>query len=213
MTKTIEMKATAREKVGKGAARAVRREGLVPAVIYGGKEAPLAISLPYKETYNSIYAGGFLTHVVELDVDGKKHRVLPKDYQLDVVKGKPLHIDFLRINKDSRVIVEVPVHFLNEETCPGIKRGGVLNIVRHEIEVSVPADAIPSYIEVDLANAQLGESIHVSAVNLGEGVTPTITDRDFTIATIASPAGLKSDDEDEAVAPTEVPASKQKAKE
>ena len=212
MTDTIELKATTREKVGKGAARVLRRENLVPAVIYGGKEAALPIALPYKEINNFIYAGGLLTKIVNIEVDGKTIQTLPKDYQLDVVKGKPLHVDFLRVSKDTTVIVEVPVHFLNEEKCPGIKRGGVLNIVRHEVEVFVPVTDIPEAIEIDLAGVQLGDSIHISQVTLPEGVKPTITDRDFTIATIASPAGLKAEEEDEgAPVAAEVPALKQKA--
>ena len=194
MTDTIELKAYAREKVGKGAARALREKGLVPAVIYGGKEPAQPISLDYKDIFTHIYNGGFLTKIVAINVDGQVIRTLPKDYQLDIIKGKPQHVDFLRVSKDARVEVEVPVQFVNEEKCPGIKRGGVLNVVRYAIEVSAPVDSIPDHIVVDLSGLNLGDSLHISAVKLPEGVKPTITDRDFTIATIAAPAGLKSEE-------------------
>ncbi|WP_336056981.1 50S ribosomal protein L25/general stress protein Ctc [Nitratireductor sp. CH_MIT9313-5] len=191
---SYELKAEARERVGKGSARAARRNGKVPAVIYGEKEAPLAIALPYKELTMKIHGGGFMTTIATIDVDGKKIQVLPKDYQLDPVRDFTMHVDFLRVGKNTVVTVNVPVHFINEEASPGIKRGGVLNIVRHEVEFTCPANSIPEFIEVDLTGSELGDSIHISAVKLPEGVTPTITDRDFTIATVAAPAGLKSDD-------------------
>ena len=194
MSGTVELKAEAREKVGKGAARATRRAGLVPAVIYGDKQAPLSISLPYKETHLKIYGGGFMTTIATIDVDGEKIQVLPKEYQLDTLKGFTMHVDFLRVSKNTIVTVEVPVHFHNEEASPGIKRGGVLNIVRHEVEVHCPANAIPESIDADLTGLDVGDGIHISHVKLPEGVTPVITDRDFTIATIAAPAGLKSEE-------------------
>ncbi len=192
---TYELKAEAREKVGKGSARAVRREGKVPAVIYGEKQPPLAIALSYKEIYYKIHGGGFKTTVATIDVDGKKIRVLPKDYQMDPVKDFPMHVDFLRVGKNSVVTVNVPVHFLNEDASPGIKRGGVLNIVRHEVELTVPADKIPDAIEVDLKGLKIGDIIHISSVKLPKGVELTITDRDFTIATIAAPAVLTEAEE------------------
>jgi large subunit ribosomal protein L25 len=191
---TYELKAEARERVGKGSAREVRRNGRIPAVIYGDKQAPQAITLDYKELYYKIHGGGFLTTIATIDVGGTKIKVLPKDFQLDPIRDFPMHIDFLRIGKDSVVTVQVPVHFENEEKSPGIKRGGVLNIVRHEIECACPADSIPEAIVVDLTGVNLGDSIHISAVTLPAGVKPTITDRDFTIATIAAPAGLKSEE-------------------
>ena len=147
---TYELKAEARERVGKGSAREVRRNGKVPAVIYGDKQPPLAIALSYKDIYYKIHGGGFLTTLATIDVDGKKIQVLPKDYQLDPVRDFPMHVDFLRIGKDTEVNVEVPVHFINEDKSPGIKRGGVLNIVRHEVEFHCPANAIPEFITVDL---------------------------------------------------------------
>ena len=191
---SYELKAEARERVGKGSARAIRRNGKIPAVIYGDKDAPISITLPYKEVFMKIHAGGFLTTIATIDVDGKKIKVLPKDYQLDPVRDFLMHVDFLRIGKGTVVTVNVPVHFINEETAPGIKRGGVLNVVRHEVEFTCPATAIPEYIEVDLAGMDIGDSAHISAVKLPAGVEPTITDRDFTIATVAAPAGLKSEE-------------------
>lgn len=195
-----ELKAEARERVGKGSARDVRRNGKVPAVIYGGKQPPVAIALSYKDVYMKIHGGGFLTTVATIDVNGEKIQVLPKDFQLDPVKDFPMHVDFLRIDRDSVVTVEVPVHFVNEEKSPGLKRGGVLNIVRHEVEFVCPANAIPEFITVDLDGTDLGDSIHISAVKLPEGVKPTIGDRDFTIATIAAPAGLRSEGAEEEAA-------------
>ncbi|RIK86803.1 MAG: 50S ribosomal protein L25 [Hyphomicrobiales bacterium] len=198
MSQTYELKAEARERVGKGSARELRRNGKVPAVIYGDKQTPLAIALSYKDVYYKIHGGGFLTTVATIDVDGKKIRVLPKEYQLDPVRDFPVHVDFLRVGANTLVTVQIPVRFINEEKSPGIKRGGVLNVVRHEIEASVPANAIPDFIEVDLAGTDLGHSIHISAVTLPKDVKPTITDRDFTIATIAAPAGLKSEESEAA---------------
>jgi len=194
MSQSTTLQAEARERVGKGSARAIRREGKIPAVIYGDKQPPLAITVSAKEIYYRIYRGGFSTTVLDIEVDGQTIRALPKEYQLDRVKDVPLHVDFLRVSKNSVVTVNVPVHFENEELSPGIKRGGVLNIVRHEIEFLCPADSIPDNIVVDLKGTELGDSIHISAVTLPKGVEPTITDRDFTIATIAAPAGLKSEE-------------------
>ena len=192
MGTSYQLPATAREKVGKGAARAVRREGQIPAVIYGGKEPPLAISLSDRDVFFKIHAGGFLTTVAEIVVNGETIRTLPRDFQLDPVSDRPLHVDFLRIHAGSKIKVEVPVLFTNEADSPGIKRGGVLNVVRHRVELMCPADAIPENIVADLTGYEINDSLHISKVSLPEGVTPTI-DRDFTIATIAAPAGLKED--------------------
>ncbi|RUT34963.1 50S ribosomal protein L25/general stress protein Ctc [Arsenicitalea aurantiaca] len=187
-----ELNAKARSGVGKGAARALRREGLIPAVIYGDKKPPLTISIAYKDAMKRIYAGGFLSHVITVDVDGEKHQVIPRDYQLDPVRDFAMHVDFLRVTAGSRIDVEVPVHFDNEEQSPGLKRGGTLNIVRHTVELSCPADAIPEEIRVDLTGTEIGDSIHISAVKLPRNVEPTIKDRDFTVATIVAPSALKS---------------------
>jgi len=197
MSATVSLKAAARERVGKGAARAERRAGRIPAVIYGGKETATPITLDYKDVFLQIRDGHFLTTVYEIEVEGKKIRALPRDFQLDPVKDFPMHVDFLRLTKGAEIAVSIPVSFINEEESPGIKRGGVLNVVRHEIEVNAPADAIPDEIVADLTGLDVGDSLHISAIALPKGVTPTITDRDFTVATIAAPAALKSE-EDEA---------------
>lgn len=187
MSATKVIKAEARDRVGKGAARALRRQDRVPAVIYGGKKAPLGISLNGNEMYVLLHGGGFMTTIFEVDVDGKKERVLPRDYQLDPVKDFLIHIDFVRVTKDSVVTVDVPVHFLNEAKSPGLKRGGVLNIIDHSIEMHVAADKIPDAIEIDLTDREIGDTIHISSVTLPEGAKPT-EKGDFTIATIAAPS-------------------------
>lgn len=197
MAASYELKASARDRVGKGAARALRREGLLPAVIYGDKQPALPIAVPIKETTLTLHKGGFMTHIGVIEVDGKKHQVIAKDYQLHPVRDDILHVDFLRIGKDTTLTVEVPVHFLNEEICPGIKKGGVLNIVRHTVELIVPANAIPEALEIDLAKSQPGDALKISNVTLPANVHPTITDRDFTIATIAAPAGAQEKDDTE----------------
>ncbi|WP_375611180.1 MULTISPECIES: 50S ribosomal protein L25/general stress protein Ctc [unclassified Bartonella] len=195
MSKSYTLKAEKRERVGKGSSRELRRNGLIPAVIYGEKQPPLAITVPYKEIFYKIHAGGFRTTIATIILDKQKIMVLPKDYQLDPVRDFPLHVDFLRISAKSVVEVNIPVHFLNEDTAPGLKKGGVLNIVRHEIECTAPASAIPEAIEIDLSSYSIGDSIHISAVQLPKDVTPIIQDRDFTIATIAAPAGMDVSDE------------------
>jgi large subunit ribosomal protein L25 len=197
---SYELQAEARDRVGKGSARALRRNGKIPAVIYGDSKPPLAISLPYKEVHLKLQSGGFMTTLATIDVGGEKIQVLPRDFQLDPVRDFTMHVDFLRIGKDSVVTVNIPVHFINEEASPGITRGGVLNIVRHEVEFMVPATAIPDYITADLTGLDIGDGIHISAIELQEGMKPTITDRDFTIATVAAPAALKSEEEEEAEA-------------
>ncbi|MBY5588184.1 50S ribosomal protein L25/general stress protein Ctc [Rhizobium leguminosarum] len=184
---TYELKAEARERVGKGSARELRRNGLIPAVIYGDKQAPITIALNTNEVTKRIHAGSFMTTVATIDVDGKKHKVLPKDYQLDPVRDFTMHVDFLRVSGNTQVTVEIPVHFINEEKSPGLKVGGVLNIVRHEVEVHCPADAIPEFFNIDLSGKKIGDSIHIAEVTLPKGITPVI-DRDFTIATIIAPA-------------------------
>lgn len=195
MSEAYELKAEARERVGKGSAREIRRNGKVPAVIYGDKQAPISITLDYKTLYYKIHGGGFKTTIANILLDGKSIEVLPKDFQLDPVSDKPVHVDFLRISAKSVVNVHVPIHFLNEELSPGIKRGGVLNIVRHDVELHAPAHAIPEAIEIDLTGKVIGDSIHISDVTLPKGVTPVIHDRDFTLATIAAPAVLTAEEE------------------
>lgn len=192
MGTTYELTATVREKVGKGAARATRREGLVPAVVYGGKLPSLAISLSFRDINHRIYGGGFFTTLATIDVGGEKVRVIPRDYQLDPVKDWPMHVDFMRVVEGSRLTIDVPVHFINEEASPGIKRGGVLNVVRHTVNLDCPADSIPEQIVCDLTGLDINDSVHISSVSLPDGAKPTI-DRDFTIATIAAPAGVKEE--------------------
>ena len=189
MSETLELKAMAREKVGKGASRKLRREGYVPAVIYGAKKPPLPIYVERRDAIKQIFSGNFLTTLYDIEVDGKKTRVLPKAFDLDPVKDMPIHLDFLRVAADTEVTVEVSVSFINEDKAPGIKRGGVLNIVRHSVEVNCPANAIPDEFVVDLTGLEINDTVHISNITLPENVTPTITDRDFTIATIASPGG------------------------
>ena len=200
MSAVKQLQAVARDRVGKGAARAVRRQGRVPAVIYGAGQEAEAIALDFNEAKQLIFAGHFLTTVFEIEVDGRKTRALPRDYQLDPVKDLPIHVDFLRLAEGQRIRVEVPVHFINPEASPGLKRGGTLNVVRHTVELDVAADAIPASIDADLTGFNIGDSLHISAITLPEGAKPTITDRDFTVATIVAPSGLK--EETPAAAPT-----------
>jgi large subunit ribosomal protein L25 len=196
-----ELKATARPRAGKGASRQARREGKVPAVIYGDGQPPETIALDYNELWKQVLKGHFTSTVFEIDVEGKKNRVIPRDLQVDPVKDKPIHVDFLRIGKEGLIRVQVPVRFIKEGQSPGLKRGGVLNIVRHEIEVTCPYDKIPPHFEVDLDGLEIGRSIHISSITLPEDVTPTIKGRDFTIATIAG--RLKQEEEVVAAAPEE----------
>ena len=189
MAANKQLAATVRNGTGKGAARSVRRENRVPGVIYGGGEAAQPISLDYKTLNHLIYAGHFLTTIFDIDLgDGKVERVIPRDYQLDVVKDTPLHVDFLRLKPGSSLRVDIPVHITGTESSPGIKLGGQLNIVRHAIELRVPADDIPEAITLDVSKLGINNSLHISAVTLPEGCKPIIADRDFTIVTIAPPA-------------------------
>jgi large subunit ribosomal protein L25 len=193
-TAAKELKAQARSGVGKGAARALRRQGLVPAVIYGDKKPATPIAISFNEINRRIYAGGFLSHSFTIDIDGTKELVIPRDYQLDVVKDFPLHVDFLRIGKGSKINVQVPVHFTNEDASPGIKRGGVLNIVHHTLDLTVEAGNIPEFVEVDLTGLEVGQTIHISSVKLPVGASDHSHEEDLTIATIVAPSGLRSEE-------------------
>ena len=198
--------ATTRSGTGKGAARSVRRENRVPAVIYGGGEPAQPISLDYKTINQLIYAGHFLTTIFDIDLgDGKVERVLPRDYQLDVVRDTPLHVDFLRLKAGSTLRINVPVHVVGTEVSPGVKIGGTLNVVLHTIELRVPADNIPEAITADVSAMGVNESLHISAIKLPEGCKPIIQDRDFTVVTIAPPAKVE-----EAPAPAAAPAKGKK---
>jgi len=198
MSETINLTALPRERTGKGGARALRRDGKVPAIVYGGKEEPLKIALVEREIKRQLEMNPrFFSSVVALQMGGKQIQVVPREAQTHPVKGQPIHVDFLRVAKGSTVTVEVPVHFLNEERCPGIKRGGVLNIVRREIELVCPVEAIPEQIDVDLAHVEIGDSVHISAVTLPPNVTPTITDRDFTICAVVGRGPMAEEGEGE----------------
>ena len=191
MSDALTLPAEARERAGKGASRALRREGRVPAVIYGGNEEPTPIHVESKELVRQLMSGHFMNSIVMIEVGGKKIRTLPKDVAFHPVSDRPLHADFLRLSKDAKVEVNVPVLFTNEDASPGLKRGGVLNIVRHELDLFCEADKIPSEIEIDVTGLDVGDSIHISHVKLPEGSESAITDRDFTIATVVAPSALK----------------------
>jgi large subunit ribosomal protein L25 len=185
MSDVLSLDAVARERAGKGASRSVRRQGRVPAVIYGQGQQPVSIHLEEKALVKMLSSGHFMNSVVELALDGATHRALPRDVQFHPVNDRPIHVDFLRVGASTEVSVSVPVRFENEEASPGLKAGGVLNIVRHDVEVTCPADAIPDDLVVDLTGTAVGDSIHISAVKLPAGVK-TVIARDFTIATIAA---------------------------
>ncbi len=187
-----------RERAGKGPARAARRAGRVPGVIYGAKKDPAMVTLDPRELDRELQTGTFLATVYDVQVEKDKERVLPRDVQFDPVTDRAIHVDFLRVSAATSVTVQVPVNFLNEEESPGLTRGGLLNVVRHEIEMSCRADAIPSAIEIDLTGLDIGDSIHISMITRPDGVAPTITDRDFTVATIAAPTVVQEDEEAEA---------------
>jgi large subunit ribosomal protein L25 len=200
MSEALTLPAETRERAGKGASRVLRREGRVPAVVYGGKEEPLAIHVEEKELSRQLGTGHFFNSIVEVEIGGKKLRTLPKDVAFHPVTDRPLHVDFLRLSKDATVTVGVPVIFINEEASPGLKRGGVLNVVRHELELVCESDKIPDDITIDVTGLEVGDSVHISNVALPKGSTSAITDRDFTIATIVAPSSLKSEEGDTAKA-------------
>ena len=216
MSDTLTLPAERRERAGKGASRALRREGRIPAVIYGGKEDPVTIHVEEKELVRQLMTGHFMNSLVQIEVGGDKVRTLPTDVALHPVTARPTHADFLRLSKDATVDVSIPVVFTNEEDSPGLKKGGVLNVVRHELELVCAADKIPGEIEIDVTGKEVGDSIHISEVTLPEGSTSAITDRDYTIATLVAPSSLKKSEgdtttEDEAApAADEVEATAQK---
>ena len=200
---TIEIKADARTQVGKGPARAARRAGLVPAVIYGNKQPPVTISLNANEWRQLMHKPGIYRKLMNISVNDEKHFVLPKDIQQHPVSEEAEHIDFLRVTANASVAVGIIVEFINEEQCNGLKLGGVLNIVRSQVELNCPATSIPEKLIVDLNGLNVGDTIHISSIKLPEGCTPTITDRDFTVATIAAPrGGLSETDGEESSTPS-----------
>jgi len=199
MSDALTLPAETRERAGKGASRALRREGRVPAVIYGGKEAPTTIHLEEKELVKQLGTGHFMNSIVEIKLGSEILRTLPKDVSLHPVTDRPEHVDFLRMTKGGKIGVSVPVVFINEDASPGLKKGGVLNVVRHELELVCENDKIPAEIEIDVTGKEVGDSIHISELTLPEGSESAITDRDFTIATLVAPSALKKS-EDEAAA-------------
>jgi len=197
------LKAIKRESTSSGSNNKLRSEGFIPAILYGGKDANLNISIQEKEIKSLINSDTFLSKVLELEINGKKEKVIPRDVAFNVVTEEPIHIDFMRIVSGKKIVLEIPVKFINHPESPGLKRGGVLNIVRRKVELKCPAENIPDEITVDLAGTDIGTSIKISSVKLNENVVPTITDRDFVIATVASPTVMK---EPEKPAEGEVPA-------
>ena len=193
MSEQLTLAAETRGQVGKGASRSLRREGRVPAVIYGNKQDPASIHIEEKALMRALMTGHFMNSVVMIEVDGKAVRTLPKDVAFDAVSDRPVHADFLRISEHATVHVNVPVVFTDEELSKGIKRGGVLNVVRHELELICDAAHIPDEIAISLKGTDVGDSIHISNVKLPKGVTSAIDDRDFTIATLIAPSALKSE--------------------
>jgi large subunit ribosomal protein L25 len=198
MAEAPVIEAAARTGVGKGAARGARREGMVPGVIYGGGEPPLPINIRHNALLKQLKAGKFLSTLLNVRVDGVDTRVICRGVQRDVVKDLPLHVDFLRLSERSRINLYIPVEFINRDKSPGLKRGGVLTVVRPEVELVVTAGEIPEKLVVDLDGSNINDTIHISNIELPAGARPTITDRDFVIANIQAPSGLKSAEEEEA---------------
>ena len=194
MSDALTLPAELRERAGKGASRELRRKGRVPAVIYGGNEEPTPIHVEEKLLVKQLMTGHFMNSIIMVEVNGETLRTIPKDVALHPVTDRPLHADFLRLGRDARIEVAVPVVFANEEESPGLKRGGVLNVVRHELQLVCEADKIPSEITIDVTGLEVGDAIHISSVTLPEGTESAITDRDFTIATIVAPSALKRSD-------------------
>src|SRR6478672_5001395 len=204
MSEQLTLPAEARNRAGKGASRALRCDGRVPAVIYGDNKDALSIHVEEKLLSKMLSTGHFMNSVIMIDAGGEPHRTLPKDVQFHPVSSRPIHVDFLRIGEHSKVTVAIPVRFDNEEESPGLKRGGVLNVVQHELELVCDAAHIPSEIHIPLDGLEIGDSIHISQVKLPEGTTAAIDDRDFTVATIVAPSAMKQEEE-EAAAEGEVP--------
>ena len=197
MASTIELEATARAGVGKGAARQARREGQVPGVVYGGNAEPQAVNIHQPRLLKLLKNGGFMTTLINMSIDGTTQTVICRGVQRDVVRDLPIHADFLRLSENSRINLMIPVSFVNEDEAPGIKKGGVLTVVRGEVELRVPASNIPDSIEVDLTGLDVNDVVRISDVTLPAGARPTITDRDFMIANISAPSALTAADEDE----------------
>ena len=200
MSEQLTLPAEARDRAGKGASRALRREGRVPAVVYGEKKEPLSIHVEEKLLSRMLSTGHFMNSVVMIDFEGSPHRTLPKAIDFHPVSSRPIHVDFLRIGEHTKVHVNVPVRFDNEEASPGLKRGGVLNAVIHELEIVCDSASIPNEIHIPLDGLEIGDSVHISQVRLPEGVVPANTDEDFTVATIVAPSAMKAEEEEAAAA-------------
>ena len=200
MSEQLTLPAEARDRAGKGASRALRREGRVPAVVYGEKKEPLSIHVEEKLLSKMLSTGHFMNSVIMIDFEGKPHRTLPKAVDFHPVTSRPIHVDFLRIGEHTKVHVAVPMRFDNEEASPGLKRGGVLNVVAHELELVCDAANIPNEIHVSLEGLEIGDSLHISNVNLPDGVEPANKDEDFTVATIVAPSAMKAEEEEAAPA-------------
>jgi len=196
MSEQLTLPAEARDRAGKGASRALRRDGRVPAVVYGEKKEPLSIHVEEKLLYKMLLTGHFMNSVVMVDLKGKPHRTLPKAVDFHPVSGRPIHVDFLRIGEHTKVTVAVPVRFDNDEESPGLKRGGVLNVVQHELELVCDAASIPNEIHIALDGLDIGDAIHISHVKLPDGVLPANQDEDFTVATIVAPSAMKAEEEE-----------------
>ncbi len=192
----IVLEVEVRERTGTGGARAARRQKLIPGVIYGGGKAPVAISLRENQVFSALNSGDLIGSMVKISHKGKPQSVITKEVQFHPVKDMPLHIDFYRVEEDTVIMVEVPVHVVNEEESPGFKRGGAINMVRHMVEVNCPAGSIPEYLEIDLTGLEIGDSLHESALKLPKGVELAITDRDPTVVTIAASRTEKADEEE-----------------
>jgi large subunit ribosomal protein L25 len=203
MSEQLTLSAEARERAGKGASRHLRNQGRVPAVVYGEKQEPIPIHVEEKALVKILSTGHFMNSVVMVDVGGEQTRTLPKDVQFHPVTDRPLHVDFLRIGEHATVTVAVPIRFVNEEASKGLKRGGVLNAVRHELELVCDAAEMPEEVVIDLAGTDIGDSIHISQIDLPAGTKSAITDRDFTIATIVAPSGIKAEAAEAAAAAAE----------
>ena len=204
MSDQLTLPAEARDRAGKGASRALRRDGRVPAVVYGEKKEPLSIHVEEKLLTKMLHTGHFMNSVVMIDFKGKSHRTLPKAVDFHPVTSRPIHVDFLRIGEHTKVHVAVPVRFDNEDDSPGLTRGGVLNVVQHELELVCDAAHIPNEIHISLAGLEIGDSIHISEVKLPDGVTAAGAEEDFTVATIVAPSAMKAEEEEAAPA-DEVP--------
>jgi large subunit ribosomal protein L25 len=205
MSEQLTLPAETRERAGKGASRELRRGGRVPAVVYGQKKEALSIHVEEKLLTKMLHTGHFMNSVVMVEVGGKPTRTLPKAVDFHPVTSRPIHVDFLRISEHTKVHVNIPVRFDNEDASPGLKRGGVLNVVQHEIELICDAAHIPEELHIPLDGLEIGDSIHISDVTIPEGAEPAITDRDFTVATIVAPSAMKSEEDEAATAADAVP--------